>query len=109
MATSTIKTMGWKLVGSATSTTHISLLDNWSELLIYAVDTGYLQTYTFNVVKGVLDLVTSNRPLVGGAYSSNAQYWMAVNVSDTEVWLSSATANGGTDRKASVTVRVYYR
>ena len=101
--------MNWKLVGSATGTTRISLPDNWSELLIYAVDKDYQQAYTFNVVKGVLDLVTSNRSLIGGGYNTNASYWMGVNVSDTEVWLSSATANGGTDRKASVTVRVYYK
>lgn len=101
--------MGWKLVGSATSTTRISLPDNWSELLIYAVDTVYQQTYTFNVAREVLDLVTSNRPLIGGAYSASASYWMGVNVSDTEVWLGSAMANGSTDRKSSVQVRVYYK
>lgn len=108
MAISELKTMGWKLVGSATGTTPISLPTDWSELLIYAVDMSYLQSYSFNVTRDVLDIV-STRPFVGGGYSSSAQYWMTVKCSETSVSLSSALANGGTDRKSNVQVRVYYK
>lgn len=109
MGKTTIKnSMTWKLVGSATGTTAINLPTNWSELLIFAVDIGYKQTYTFNVAREAMDIIDT-RPLVSGAYNSSAQYWMGVNVSTTTVQLSSATANGATDRKANTQTRVFYR
>lgn len=108
MATSEIKTSSWKLVGSATGTTSISLPANWSELLIFAVDTGYKQTYTFNVAREAMDIIDT-RPLFNGGYSGSAQYWMGVSVSTTTVQLNVAIANGSTDRKSNTQTRVFYR
>ena len=97
----------WKLLGSATGTTHISLPSNFSELLVDLGINNRAQSYSFSLIKNQLsDTVKRYR---NGQYKSASAYAYAeIIVSLSEVYLSDARYNG-TDYTSASVIDVYYR
>lgn len=101
------RSLQWKLLGSATGTTPISLPSNFSELLIDTGINNHAQSYSFSLIKN--QLTDTVRHYRNGQYkSANAYAFIEINVSLSEIYLSDARYNG-TDYIDSSVIDVYYR
>lgn len=109
MGKTTIKNpMTWKLAGTATGGTHISMPTEYNEILLVA--TGY-STYYFTATMSKSEVTSSMTALrFGTIYSGSVNsggYWI---VTTSEAYIGSWQENSGTVNAVPQSVcKLYYR
>ena len=107
MATSTIKSNAWKLVGNTSGTTSLALPANFSELLVVvtAVDAVVTSVIPREALKSA-----SQYFIIGGGYNSSSYpgYYANTSISLTSYSLTRVMINNNT-RTSDSSSSVYYR
>lgn len=106
MASSVIKTNGWKYVGESTGIgSQVELPSSWDELCVMFGAIGYW--FTFNIPRQ--NVVGQTRKLLNGyADSAGASYWSCeIGVTETTCRAITFSYSGGPVTNPTVTV--YYK
>lgn len=107
MASSVIKnTMAWKLKGTATGTTSITMPTDFNEILLV----GKMGAYYWTAVVPKDEISdTAILPRSASYYNASANAFITWRVTKSAMRLELCTENSGTDRTSATTVKLYYR
>ena len=112
LVTSVNNSFQWKLIGSATGTTPITLPPNFSEILVIVKMNDYF--YNFNIPKLYLDETDKTFCHGQGLYISNSTYLVQIRISISTNNVALRDARGSQnasliDNTSKSIITAYYR